>query len=45
MVVIDAIHDAAVAFYEAHGFVRLGGSRRLVVAMRALASLVADEDA
>ncbi|QXQ05675.1 GNAT family N-acetyltransferase [Sphingosinicellaceae bacterium] len=39
MVVVDAIDDRAISFYEAHGFVRLGKSSRLVIAMRSLANL------
>ena len=40
MVVVDAIGERAVAFYAAHGFTRLGGSMRLVIAMRSLTKLV-----
>lgn len=40
MVVVDAIDDRAIAFYEAHGFVRLGQSPRLAIAMRSLGQLV-----
>ncbi len=39
MVVVDAIDDRAISFYEVHGFVRLGKSSRLVVAMRGLAKI------
>lgn len=39
MVVVDAINDRAISFYEAHGFVRLGKSSRLAIAMRSLANL------
>ena len=39
MVVVDAIDDRAISFYEAHGFVRLAQSSRLVIAMRSLAHL------
>jgi len=39
MVVVDAIDDRAISFYEAHGFVRLGQSSRLAIAMRSLAKL------
>lgn len=39
MVVVDAIDDRAISFYEAHGFVRLGKSSRLAIAMRSLANL------
>ncbi len=42
MVVVDAIGDPAIAFYEAHGFIRLGKSLRLVIAMRSLAELAAE---
>ena len=34
MVVVDALDDAAMEFYAAHGFVRLPDSPRLVLAMR-----------
>ncbi len=34
MVVVDALDDAAVEYYAAHGFVRLPDSPRLVLAMR-----------
>jgi predicted GNAT family N-acyltransferase len=34
MVVVDALDDAAAAFYAAHGFVRLPDSLRLVLPMR-----------
>ncbi|MGQ0662307.1 MAG: GNAT family N-acetyltransferase [Pseudomonadota bacterium] len=40
MVVVDAIDEAAVRFYEARGFVRLPDSMRLVVAMRTIGGLV-----
>ena len=39
MVVVDAIDDRAITFYEAHGLVRLGNSSRLAIAMRSLANL------
>ncbi len=42
MVVVDAIGDPAIAFYEAHGFTRLGQSLRLVIAMRTLAALASE---
>ena len=40
MVVVDAIDGGAVGFYEVHGFVRLGTSRRLGMAMRTIGRLV-----
>jgi len=36
MVVVDALNERAVEFYQAHGFTRLGHSERLVIAMRAV---------
>lgn len=39
MVVVDAIDDRAISFYDAHGFIRLGQSSRLAIAMRGLAHL------
>lgn len=42
MVVVDAIDDNAVAFYQAHGFTRLGESTRLVVPMRVVGQMLAD---
>jgi hypothetical protein len=35
MVVVDALDEAAVGFYAAHGFVRLPDSPRLVMPMQA----------
>lgn len=40
MVVVDAIDERACAFYAAHGFVRLGDSARLVMAMRTVEQLI-----
>ena len=40
MVVVDAIDQRAVDFYEAHGFVRLPQSMRLIIPMRAIGSVV-----
>jgi GNAT superfamily N-acetyltransferase len=40
MVVVDAIDERAVRFYEAHGFVRLPDSMRLIIPMRALGSTI-----
>lgn len=40
MVVVDAIDEAAIRFYEAHGFTRLAASGRLVMAMRSIGPLV-----
>jgi GNAT superfamily N-acetyltransferase len=39
MVVVDAIDDRAVRFYEAYGFVKLHGSMRLVLPIRLIAKL------
>lgn len=41
MIVVDALDDAAAAFYAAHGFIRLPESLRLVLPMRTVAQLVA----
>lgn len=43
MVVVDAIHEKAAAFYAAHGFVRLPESLRLVLPMQSIAKLFARE--
>lgn len=40
MLVVDALDERAAAFYEGHGFVRLPDSLRLVLPMRAIASLL-----
>lgn len=40
MVVVDAIDDAATAFYAAHGFVRLPDSMPLVLPMRTIGTLI-----
>src|SRR5437660_10591702 len=40
MLVVDAIHERAAAFYEANGFVRLPDSLRLVLPMHAIQRLV-----
>lgn len=42
MVVVDALDERAVEFYEAHGLTRLGLSERLVIAMRAVDQLLDD---
>ena len=39
MVVVDAIDENAARFYEAHGFVRLPDSMRLIVPMRMIGGL------
>lgn len=39
MLVVDALHDRAAAFYIAHGFVRLPDSLRLILPMRAIEQL------
>lgn len=41
MVVVDALDENAAGFYEAHGFVRLRDSKRLILPMRSIGSLVA----
>ncbi len=41
MVVVDALDEAAAAFYSAHGFVKLPDSLRLVLPMRAVERMVA----
>ena len=40
MLVVDAINDRAAAFYEAHGFLRLPDSMRLVLPMHAIEKLL-----
>ena len=40
MLVVDAINEQAAAFYEAHGFVRLPESLRLVLPMRAISKVL-----
>jgi GNAT superfamily N-acetyltransferase len=40
MLVVDALSEQAVAFYEANGFVRLPDSLRLVLPMRTIAKLI-----
>jgi GNAT superfamily N-acetyltransferase len=40
MVVVDAIDERAVHFYEAHGFTRLPDSMRLIIPMRSIGDLV-----
>jgi GNAT superfamily N-acetyltransferase len=44
MVVVDALDESAVKFYEAHRFERLPGSMRLILPMRTLDGLVADNE-
>jgi GNAT superfamily N-acetyltransferase len=39
MVVVDALDERAARFYEAHGFVRLADSMRLILPMQVIASL------
>lgn len=39
MLVVDALNERSVAFYEGHGFVRLPDSPRLVLPMRAIQRL------
>ena len=40
MLVVDALNDAAIAFYLKHGFIRLIDSRRLILPMRTIAKLL-----
>jgi len=40
MLIVDALSEQAVAFYEANGFVRLPNSLRLILPMQAIAKLV-----
>jgi GNAT superfamily N-acetyltransferase len=40
MVVVDAIDEHAVRFYEAHGFIRLPESMRLIIPMRAIGEVI-----
>jgi ribosomal protein S18 acetylase RimI-like enzyme len=39
MVVVDAIDDRAVRFYQAHGFIKLPESMRLILPMRTIADI------
>lgn len=39
MVVVDAIDQRAVRFYEAHGFIRLPDSMRLIIPMRVIGNV------
>jgi ribosomal protein S18 acetylase RimI-like enzyme len=41
MVVVDAIDERAVRFYQAHGFIKLPESMRLLLPMRTIAALLA----
>jgi GNAT superfamily N-acetyltransferase len=43
MVVVDAIDQAALGFYRAHGFTRLPDSLRLILPMRAVGRLVGSQ--
>jgi hypothetical protein len=43
MVVVDALDDAAVELYAAHGFVRLPDSPRLVLPMRLALGVLNDD--
>lgn len=40
MVVVDAIDDRAVRFYQAHGFIKLPESMRLVLPMSTIRQLL-----
>lgn len=39
MVVVDAVDENAVLFYQAHGFIKLPASMRLILPMRTIAEL------
>jgi hypothetical protein len=39
MVVVDAIDDRAAAFYQAHGFIKLPESMRLILPIRTIAEI------
>lgn len=41
MIVVDALDERAASFYEAHGFIRLPASLRLVLPMRSVERLIA----
>ena len=40
MVVVDAIDERAACFYQAHGFIRLPESMRLILPMRVVGRLI-----
>jgi hypothetical protein len=42
MVVVDAIDERAVRFYQAHGFIELPESMRLVLPIRSITEIVPD---
>ena len=43
MIVVDAMDERAAGFYEAHGFIRLVDSMRLIIPMQTMASLIGHE--
>jgi hypothetical protein len=43
MIVVDAMDERAAGFYEAHGFIRLVDSMRLVLPLQTTASLIEHE--
>jgi GNAT superfamily N-acetyltransferase len=43
MIVVDAMDERAAGFYEAHGFIRLVDSMRLILPMQTTASLIKHE--
>src|ERR1700693_5369543 len=43
MIVVDAMDERAAGFYEAHGFIRLVDSMRLILPMQTVASLIERE--
>lgn len=42
MIVVDAIDNRAVSFYQAHGFIRLPESMRLILPMRTIAQIASN---
>jgi GNAT superfamily N-acetyltransferase len=43
MIVVDALDERAARFYEAHGFIRLADSMRLILPMQTVSSLIERE--
>jgi len=42
MVVVDAIDERAMRFYQAHGFIKLPESMRLILPLQTIADLASD---
>jgi len=42
MIVVDAIDEKALRFYQAHRFIKLPDSMRLILSMRMIASLLGE---